>query len=952
MSGLRLLSNRRPRLLATLIVGSLAALALAPAALAGQGIWVKLVNTTKANLNLMSRDGSNCWDGEDLNHAEDKNFVPAGGVRTYYSEKKTSGGCGNSDGYQNIQVKVQDEGTRWQLPSGSPPDYRLVWRSGREDHGLNLEGGLTTWVPRADGKGLLCLHAKILDENHADLYAYQNGECNKAVPEATRPGAKVAPPSAPTPLAATPPRTAGAPGAEGGADKSNVINVLSAVEIACEWFVHPDDPKACADLKAGDPTKWSIDNLPADVRDFRLKRDAEGKPDLESDSQKFLVAANEVSIPPGGGSGQLSVSESVAMSEGTTSTTTKGGKLGEKFAVQLSVKTKIPFVGEGGVTYTQETNTETNWSESKAVTNSKTTTKSVGMSVPAPAGFTTKLQVFTTKRAAHYIYEADLDFGDPEGQPTNVTTPATIALGQSPAARQPCLGYVVGSDAVRNSIVNIGTALKNQGWKPDDSSLPEDKRAFIASIDSYRSGTTPCEGFPAGYSSAAGFKGEGVGSYSNFGYGLDGKPVSTMTGCVYMKPYQPKGPPTARTLRLEAAARDRIDDLELKTGDEAPCSEVSIRGGVVEATPGVLVEDSNLGGEDAKAGFAGPTADGTPGSDLIVGPEDGGAVRTGGGALDTVETGSGDTRVYATAKENVVQAQGGDDLLVGGGNLNYLYGGGGGDRLVDDGGIGELFGEGGGDVMEGHDMTGAMVGGGGDDQMIGTGNLAGLSMAGGPGSNVYVVEGSGTPAIVQAPGPGRSRVLTVHSLTVPPNVAVGRAIGDRRVTLRGADARELIAGKGGATLIAGPEPGRLRGGRKADTIVCNDQNDDVAVGGGGGDRFVFSGSSESDTRPAGLPAPPHPAAPLIKDFTPSQGDRLVMKASVFGRQVLDLGKRFEVVASARPRPRTARPTLLLDTRDGLVYFDRDGSGPISDRVVVKLPGAHALRRGWFAFTRR
>ncbi len=958
MIGSRTRTNGRGCLVWILLAALFASLSAAPAAHAGQGVWITVHNETPAKVDLLSRDGSNCWEGQTLGHQPGEKSVAPKATVTYSSEKKTSRGCGG-DAHQNVQLMVQDAGS-WLLPQGSPPNYRLFWQDGsNENFGINLYDGLGTWVPREDGKGLLCLHSEIKDANHADIWAYSDRHCNVAVPETIQHSSpKPPPPSLPAPAART---LAAASAGEGEKEKKEkeeeekkkeeaeypgVINVLSAVGVACPWFAYPKEPKRCEELNPGDPEKWSIANLSRKVNNFKIKTAAAAK------NEKVAVAAVQTSIPPDESPGQLSVNETVGISESNTSTTQRGAKIGVKFGFKQSIKANIPFIGEGGVEFSQELNEEYSWGRTDARTTTQSKQKTVAISTTAKPGFTTHLDVFTARRNANYTYEADLEFGNTEGKPQNVTTPANVALAQSPAWRQPCLGYVVGGPEVRNSLVYIGEALLRAGYRPDDSSLAPEKRALLESVPFYHGGAKACEGFPAGYSSSASFNGTGVGTYANLGYDLSGNPVSKMIGCVYAEPYAGEGASSSRARGAARAERARVQAQAEATVDDSPCREVPVAGGRVEvAEPGVLVDDSGLGGLGAEAGLQGPTSKGTVGSDKILGPRRGGTVRSSGGAFDVIETGSGDTRVLATARENIVEGKEGDDELSGGGRMSYLYGGGGDDGLTDAHGAAVMYGEGGGDTFEGTDMKGAMFGGGGDDKMIGKGDLSQLAMSGGAGSDVYVLKGHGTPSIVQLPGPGQATVLTDHSLTVPPNLDVARAIGPRRVTLRGGEASRLVAGEGGSVLVSGPGPTRLRGRGGPDTIVFDGLNDDSATGAGGADRYVFTGNPETGQRPAGLRYPARPAAPVVSDFESMRGDRLVLRSSVFGPEVLQLRRHFTVVAAARPRPRGARPTLLFDTRSGLLSFDRDGSGPISDQVVVELPRSRGPRPGWFEFRR-
>jgi Ca2+-binding RTX toxin-like protein len=367
--------------------------------------------------------------------------------------------------------------------------------------------------------------------------------------------------------------------------------------------------------------------------------------------------------------------------------------------------------------------------------------------------------------------------------------------------------------------------------------------------------------------------------------------------------------------------------------------------------PGLLLDHRQVTATDSARG-KGPQTFGTRGSDRILGPHVGGTVRSGAGVLDIVKAGKGDTRVYGGARENVIFGNAGDDLLVGGGAMSYIHAGPGGDRLVNSGGNAIMYGEGGDDVFEAHDMDGVIFGGGGDDKVIATGDLSGLSIASGGGDHVYVLKGSGTPSIVQQPGPGRATVVTKRDLDVFPHIDVARAAGPWRVTLTGAEeTKRLVAGRGGGVLVSGAAPTHLRGRGGPDTIVFNAENSNSAAGGGGGDRFVFTGKPETAQRPRALEPPARRSAPLISDFSPEDGDRLVLRSSAFGRQVLKLRSAFVVVAASNPRPTRPRAALLLDTDTGVVSFDRDGSGPISDRVIATLPGREGLRRTWFTIER-
>jgi Ca2+-binding RTX toxin-like protein len=163
-----------------------------------------------------------------------------------------------------------------------------------------------------------------------------------------------------------------------------------------------------------------------------------------------------------------------------------------------------------------------------------------------------------------------------------------------------------------------------------------------------------------------------------------------------------------------------------------------------------------------------------------------------------------------------------------------------------------------------------------------------------------------------------------------------------------------VANNGTDRLVAGPGAERLLGGRGNDTFVLTDLNHDTATGGKGADRYVFTGRPEVFQRPWALHQCPwalQRTADLITNFRPGRGDRLVLRTTVFGSQLLNLRRSFNVVANGDPQPRCQCASLLLDTSTGVRSFDRDGTGPISDQVIAKLPGLRTIRPSWVQITR-
>lgn len=892
---------------------------------------MRVHNYGPETVTLLAREGSNCWEAQGLVHPLDQNATAPGTSVAYVSEKKTGGGCSGSDGHQRIQFQVKEPGSsNWYVPNGSPDKYTLYWQAGKNaNFGTNFYDGLGTWLPRQDGAGLICWRTKIRDANYADVFVYSDANCNTAEPVNSH---QVQPKEsrAPQPLPAT--RASRPATATASADDNTaVVDLLSTVGVACQWYVFAKEPGKCAELDVGNEGNWTINNVSAEIRKFNVTGA------VGTSNEKYSVGSATEVVPIHFPVGKVAVSESVSTSETSTTATTRGFKIGGKLGSKQGIKTKVPFIAEGKVEVSQEINGEYNFAKTETEAKTNTKTRTITMEAPASPGFATTLDVFTTKRDANYFYDADLSFGK-DGVAQNVTTPATLALGQSPARRQPCLAYVVGDSSVRNSITFIGQQLFGAGYTADDSSLSSLQRGFLESISGFKAEGKPCPGFPAGYASMASFKGRGVGTYASYGYDDKGNPVQTMVGCVYRRPLAPPKSSASASRRYRQATA-------AATATDSPCQQVPIKGTVQVQSPGTLIDGRAVSDADDGVRGNGPTSSGTRGSDRILGPQAGGTVRTGGGGLDIVYAGKGDTTVYGDGGENIIYGAGGDDLLIGGPGENYFYGAAGSDRMVESGGEAIMYGGGGDDVFKGEDMDGAMIGGKGDNRMVASGDMSDLEMTSGPGNNVYVLKGTGTPEIVQLPGRGRTMVVTNRSLDVPPYLKTAVARGSRPLTLRGGEGnRRLFANDAGGTLVSGPEPTQLEGGEGSDTIVFNATNGDVARGGPGADRYRFTGSPENSQRPPALERPAQRTAATVTDFNPRQGDRLVLSAAVFGDEVLKLRRTFTLVAKANPWPRLRRPTLLLDTRSGVLSFDRDGSGPISDKVIVRLPGRQGLER--------
>jgi hypothetical protein len=845
--------------------------------------------------------------------------------------------CGSTAGGTRGFILAVDEGRGFQIPSGlQEMGLTFDLKTDSQQHAMQGTGfvfynQLPTWVPRADGAGLLCTRVDNRYNNpegtgHADFAVYSDAGCNKPGPErveaqfigtaAAATAEANASSEASVPVARLG-RSGDTPGSQ-GRDDAAVIDVLSTAAQACAAARNTTpDNTACA--RAAGEGMWDIGALDSAVNDFKVTDSH-----IAEATDKSFVGENQISIPANGASGTLQVQKGKTRQFTNQTTVQRGGKLGGKASLRWQKPEILKFIASPEVTI--EVNGEVNWSTSETTGKSVQDATNLNIGVGAQPGYTTRLTVFTARRAVTYNYEADLAFGK-DGAVSSAQQPATSAVGMSPSSYQPCLGYLIGDASVRRSFMQINAELRAAGVDPDSARTPPWERAFMHAVPSWTVGGKPCPGFPSGFASTAAFKGTGSGTYEQFGYTPDGTPVDRMIGCVYTEPYRPSARRAAA--RARAAARDD------------PCTGVAPHTTLRGVTPGNLVRASTA---------PGTTLRGSDRSDLIEGGRGAGTILAGDGTLDIVRGTAAGERIAGQGGEDNLSGGGGNDRIVGGAGHDTLDGGAGDDVLRERGrGPNYALGGPGNDDLAG--VEGSLTGGPGADTLRLGGAARRASLAGGPGNDTYVLRRHGRPQLVELPREGRDRVLTTASFTAPTGIERVKALGARRVTLRAGDGdQRLVAGRGGAVLAGGPGADTLVGGRDRDTLRLGTDGFDHATGGGGPDRFVPGGHPVLFQRPAFLARPAGRTAHRLADFRPAEGDRLELNAAAFGAEVRQLGRRFELVKGPNPTPGRRIPTLLFDTPTGLLSYDSDGSGDLSDQVVAVVPDARSPKRNWFAFT--
>jgi Ca2+-binding RTX toxin-like protein len=956
--------------------------AAAPHAFGGPGFYITLHNSLNsapvpAPVKMVAARSGSCWYNEDL--GRHKPASPGQSVKLF-TEKNNAffSGCNGADAARRIDLQINESANLFSTPLGLPGDYRIYFQPDERapTFGFNFYDSLTTWVPRADGHGLVCWNTYTktprLNRNsttgYADIWVLGDARCNRAMPAVIRPDSRwycggpllgcpggwedraAADHPGPRLTARTSAGGIQEIAAERDSPQSNapvIVDLLSTVGVACDWYAYPGNKRYCDSLNVAKKENWSIDNLSQDVADFKVT-------DTTLTEEDLPVGNQVLSIPKDGKAGTLRVAKTITTSTDTNTTTTHGTSAGIQIAFEQTSSIGMKGIAEGGFKSSQQLSAGYNFSTATAKNTHQQAEVVTEITANAAPGFVTRLEVRTRKVTGNYAYKGDVEFGK-RGVLQPVATPATQALGMSPARRHPCLAYVVGDTTVRNSIMNIGKALTDAGNKENEPTLAPERRAFLRGVPGFTTASQTCPGFPPGFASEAAFKGEGVGTYNNEGFGIDGKRSQAMIGCVYVSPVRTGGSSrTPRTLGRAPGAL-AVDD---------PCERFPDgKGKVTKVAPGNL-SDGSARGRGASSGVGAEAAGmlikargartrGTPISDEVIGDDGDEQISVGSGTFEQVYARGGDDLVSGGLGEDVIYGGQGADGLDGGGGSDTLHGGGGSDRLKERGGGGTLSGDGGGDTLiasGSHRLT--MLGGEGDDRLFSRDKSASTdtsasTLGGGPGDDRYVVTARGKTNVFEMPGDGDDVLRVNRRVLVPTDIERAVATGGRPVELRSADGRQTLVGNRAANVLAaGLGSDRVRGGRGGDRILLNEFGFDTVTGGGGADSFVPRGTPANADRPAALEDPRHRTAHRLTGFHPGRGDRIVMLASVFGKGLLEHHGEPAIVRDHNPRPRHDHATILFDDRTGLVSFDRDGTGPISDKVAVVLPDGKILKRSW------
>lgn len=728
----------------------------------------------------------------------------------------------------------------------------------------------------------------------------------------------------------------------------NVQAVLSASSILCSWGIR--DPKQVPDVckNAGTEGPYDLGGLtipaamPPDGRPPSFK--ILGVPNASLDPASF-VCTDSITIQ-GSKDGTVQCGQQASLGATESSKDSVSRRVGTKASYGLEWK----YGYAQAVTGWQFTNKvsweasfDQQWGFEKQYTRNTQQTINVSVSAGAAAGQTTRLRVMSTNASYLFNYTADLMFGV-SGKAEPVTDPAAPALGMSASTGQQCLASTIGSEQVTGSMRWIAKQTIDDGSGKGGTSAEQQTVSDI--LDNFNVAETPgapprkCPGFPAGFASHAAIQGDGVGSFTSNGevttpiLDSDGKQAYTadgiprvlrssgigLTACVYVDP-----PPRASQSNARA------------NQSGGPCVQnVPADGRVDPPSAGTLVQGSAR--NDALTATHRP--------DLIVPGAGNDTVVGGGGALDIVDPSPGNDTISGGAGPDDISGGTGNDTIDAGPGPFEIRGDQGNDRITQTGGEGGIWGGTGSDTITTSGVKGSVEGDSGPDTLRVRGDVRGAVFAGGTGSDRYVIgPGKGCAGIFEAPGEGTDRVETARCIRGAQNVEQIALTGSSPLAITTGDGSQTITGNAAGNVIdGGAGSDVMNGGAGSDTVHLGSDAYDTATGGPGADRFVPGGTPSTGY---GTQLAPHAQSHRITDFSAAEGDRIVLTAAAFGREVRALRHHFAVVSAPNPVATSSRPTLLHDPRTGLLAFDRDGSGLRSPRVVAMVPVGTPITPGTF-----
>ncbi|HEV2566377.1 MAG TPA: calcium-binding protein, partial [Microvirga sp.] len=277
-----------------------------------------------------------------------------------------------------------------------------------------------------------------------------------------------------------------------------------------------------------------------------------------------------------------------------------------------------------------------------------------------------------------------------------------------------------------------------------------------------------------------------------------------------------------------------------------------------------------------------------------------------------------------------LHADGGNDTLIGSAGQEGLFGGEGDDWFDGRDGADTIHGWTGHDAVHGGDGNDSVYGGEGNDWLSG-GDGADLLDGGADWDTVsYLGATGGVTVDLSTNGNGGAAAGDVISGV---EVLQGSNFDDRLTSIdRGYGQGGQLYGEGGNDQLYGKNGGDCLFGGSGNDWLDGGFGGDILNGGAGADQFKFStalGAGNVDT---------------IQDFSAADGDRIVLKRTVF----MDIGSGALSSAYFSAGPATSFDHhILYDQSTGGVFYDVDGSGGVAAIKFAALTAGTALNASHF-----
>lgn len=146
--------------------------------------------------------------------------------------------------------------------------------------------------------------------------------------------------------------------------------------------------------------------------------------------------------------------------------------------------------------------------------------------------------------------------------------------------------------------------------------------------------------------------------------------------------------------------------------------------------------------------------------------------------------------------------------------------------------------------------------------------------------------------------------------------------------LRGGDGNDKLSGLDGNDQLWGDSGNDQLSGLNGDDRLNGGLGNDTLTGGRGADDYVFDAMGVAN-------------ADIIKGFSTSQGDKIVLDAEVFS-SVAGGVMNLNLISGAHAVAGTEVQSLVFDSSSHKLYYDVDGNGGGPGVLIATLPGVNTL----------